>query len=654
MTNSPGESEKPFVYKSETAANRTGLLPAVRSAQAMRAAGLGHCPNCNASVPPGTSICPQCGHFLRALAKQIRCRRCGQRASSNLVICPHCGRDLVPAPSRLLVWGAPVLLVALFFAVLLSRGHNGNPITWTQNKVAASVKWVTRLGDSMAPGISIMQITPTPVTLVAQSEEQILPVAAVQVAENTQNVLTQSVTISNAAPLTSTVAAVIVATVPPTATLTDTPTVVPTAQPTASFTPLPTRTALPTATETATPVDTATVPATATTVNTPTVVQTVAAVRTTARTPVAATTPVGTKTAVAKTTPGESLVLVATATPVNAAVNGQPNSGPTTQTNIASAVAASTTLTATTKTAKASLTLVPTAPATPITTPTSPAVTSASVAPTPTTYEVQTGDTLGGIAVRFDVTNEALMAANNLTGDDIYRLRPGQSLIIPTTDSSLASVTPTTTATRTYVIQAGDTPLQIASAFGISAAELLAANNLSGDDARSLRVGQVLTIPGDDQLAAESQASPTPTAQATVTAQPTPSPTRASVEAAVVAQPKFRLDAPQLRSPESNAAISCNGNNALIWQSVPFMLDSDRFVLHLGFVNGHDTAGQETITWVLEQIQPPNNTAWNMDPGLCALAPQDLGRQWRWYVEVMGVDNQPVSLPSPYWGFSWN
>ncbi|CAN5874101.1 hypothetical protein BH10CHL1_BH10CHL1_31810 [soil metagenome] len=639
MTNYPGKSEKPFVPKSETAANKTSLLPAVKSPATAHAAGMSHCPNCNATVPSGTSICPHCGSFLRALSKQIRCRRCGQRASSNLVICPHCGRDLIAAPSRLMMWGAPVLLVALFFGVLLGRGHNGNPITWTQNKVGAGVSWIRRLGDSMAPSISITQTTPTPVVLAVNSSEQPLPVAAVQMAENSQNVLTQSVVISNVVPLvTSTVAAALVAPVVPTATVIDTATSMPTAQPTASFTPLPTRTTLPTAIATATPVATNT----ATMVNTPTVTKTATAVN----------------TPVAKSSTSRSVVLVATATPNNMTpVNGQPNAGPATQSTVTPTIAANVTQTTATKTPKAALTLVPTPAATSTTTPTAATVASASVAPK--TYEVQVGDTLGGIAFRFYVTNEALMAANQLTGDDIYRLRPGQSLIIPATDSPEASTAPTAVA-RTYVIQAGDTPLQIASAFGISAAELLAANNLSGEDARSLRVGQVLTIPGDDQVAAANQAQPTATiqptvaSQATVTSQPTPPPTaKAEVEAAA-AQPKLRLDAPQLRSPESNAAISCNGNNALIWQAVPFVLDNDRYVLHLGFVNRRDADGKETVTWVLEQIQSPNNTAWNMDPGLCALAPQDLGRQWRWYVEVIGVDNQPVSPPSPYWGFSWN
>lgn len=52
--------------------------------------------------------------------------------------------------------------------------------------------------------------------------------------------------------------------------------------------------------------------------------------------------------------------------------------------------------------------------------------------PTPTPaalYTVQPGDTLGGIAERFDTTVDELIAANGLT--DPNALQPGQSLIIP-------------------------------------------------------------------------------------------------------------------------------------------------------------------------------------------------------------------------------
>jgi LysM repeat protein len=55
------------------------------------------------------------------------------------------------------------------------------------------------------------------------------------------------------------------------------------------------------------------------------------------------------------------------------------------------------------------------------------------------------------------------------------------------------AVGPGTPEPRTYVVQAGDTPGQIARQFNVSVESLMRANNIS--DARSLRVGDRLTIP---------------------------------------------------------------------------------------------------------------------------------------------------------------
>ena len=48
---------------------------------------------------------------------------------------------------------------------------------------------------------------------------------------------------------------------------------------------------------------------------------------------------------------------------------------------------------------------------------------------TPSLYVVQSGDTLGGIAERYNVSVENLMAANNVTDPNL--LHPGQTLVIP-------------------------------------------------------------------------------------------------------------------------------------------------------------------------------------------------------------------------------
>jgi hypothetical protein len=117
------------------------------------------------------------------------------------------------------------------------------------------------------------------------------------------------------------------------------------------------------------------------------------------------------------------------------------------------------------------------------------------------------------------------------------------------------------------------------------------------------------------------------------------------------------LDAPRLRSPENGSNVSCNGNNTLAWETVNFMLPADQFLLHLGFVNGVAANGNETVAWVLEQIQASANTLWAMDPNLCGLAPQELGRKWYWYVEVIQQTNGNrvrISAPSETWAFYWN
>lgn len=608
MANHPGDRNDPFTIQNERAADKTSLLPSVRNAPTSRMTGLSRCPNCGAPLPPGTSVCPECGEFLREKAKKIRCRRCGGRASSSLMICPHCGRDLVAAPPRLFTWGAPVILVALFLVVLVGRGYQASPVAWLQNKIGASANWMKKLGDNVAPSVDVSteQTTRTPIALTINlvQKSNASSIAAAQIVTTTQD---------DPAPTTAPLPVVAI-----------TPTV--TSAPTSADTPTtaPTATSLP---PTATPVPT--VPATATATPLATATATSVAVKSTA-------------TAAAQL----ALVLVPTATSVGASA-AQPSestaTGTATKAQATKATAAS-----------ATKTIAPTStPTVPPPTATTPAPTNTSAAQN--TYVVQVGDTLNAIANRFNTDNQRIMEANGLTNEDVYRLHPGQTLIIPPNDTTNSTEIKASAAQRTYTIQAGDTPIEIANTFGISVAELLAANNLSSNDARNLRVGQVLTIPGAQQ--ADSQATPTVTVEATDTPLPSTTATSAATDtpaATPAPEAKSRLDAPHLRSPENSNSVSCSTSNALVWQSVPFMLDNDRFVLHLGFVNGHSASGAETVTWVLEQVQAPSNTAWNMDNSLCALAPQNLGRQWRWYIEVIDVNHNAVSPPSAVWGFSWN
>lgn len=563
------------------------------------------CPNCGERNHSHASICTTCGENLRVKPQKIRCRHCNQRASSILVVCPHCGRELQAAPARWLFWAAPTLLVLLFLGVLIGQGATQQPIQWAQRQAQNVINWVQELGKRMDPQFSLEDASSdasSATTPIAQGVDNgaapTPPASAAAEPAAVSLVITATQVVSAPTPL------------PATATATSAP---------------PTATEPPTATQTAT----ATPTTTATNTPSPTVTMTPTKIK-----------------AVALPTPTLSL------TPTVALVQMNLSS---TQTITPTTGVISNVLTTTVKAAATRpLLLLPTN--TPVSTPTVPATntplptfTSTPIPlPTPTpvqrTYTIQAGDTLSGIADSFNISVDTLMAANKLTEADVYALRPGDTLEIPET-GALAQPTPTNAPTptatvpaRTYTLQSGDTPGDIAERFGISVDALLEANNLSREDARRLQTGQVLIIPG-----AGAPLNSAPAAEVR------------SISTAGTGE--FRLAAPQLRSPENNSQLSCNGNDKLVWLPVDFILADDFYLLHLGFVNGVAADGKETIVWVLEQAQPANNTLWNPDVSLCGLAPQEFGRKWYWYVQVVEGKTggrTPVSPPSPLWSFRWN
>ncbi len=101
------------------------------------------------------------------------------------------------------------------------------------------------------------------------------------------------------------------------------------------------------------------------------------------------------------------------------------------------------------------------------------------------TYTVQRGDTLSGIAARFAVSQAELMKANNIVDPD--QLALGQQLRIPG-----GAVAPTAPS-QTYTVRSGDTLFAIATRFGVTMAALQAANNITNPNA--IYAGQVLKIP---------------------------------------------------------------------------------------------------------------------------------------------------------------
>jgi len=135
------------------------------------------------------------------------------------------------------------------------------------------------------------------------------------------------------------------------------------------------------------------------------------------------------------------------------------------------------------------------------------------------TVTVARGDTLSAIAARHGTTIAVLKRLNNLSGDTIF---VGQELVLPAgaaapprpDNSRTGAARPSAFGgpTGSYTVQPGDTPSGIARQYGISAAELMAANNIT--DPRRLFVGQELVVPGRPAASAAREPAAQPRSSA--------------------------------------------------------------------------------------------------------------------------------------------
>ena len=125
----------------------------------------------------------------------------------------------------------------------------------------------------------------------------------------------------------------------------------------------------------------------------------------------------------------------------------------------------------------------------------------APVAATQSSHVVAKGDSLWSIAKKYGVSVAELSAANQLAPSATLRL--GQSLLVP----SKAAAPTSPEANNTYAVKSGDTLGSIARKQGTSVASLRTANNLSGE---TLRIGQKLVIPGNATAPASAEAALAP------------------------------------------------------------------------------------------------------------------------------------------------
>lgn len=106
-------------------------------------------------------------------------------------------------------------------------------------------------------------------------------------------------------------------------------------------------------------------------------------------------------------------------------------------------------------------------------------------------YIVKPGDTLGGIAIEYNVTPDDIRRLNNLFSDEI---QVGQPLLVPVAEGVFVPGMPTPTpGPFVYAVQPGDTIGSIAIKFGKDMIELIEANGLIESDI--LSVGQEILIP---------------------------------------------------------------------------------------------------------------------------------------------------------------
>lgn len=141
-----------------------------------------------------------------------------------------------------------------------------------------------------------------------------------------------------------------------------------------------------------------------------------------------------------------------------------------------------------------------------------------STSTTATTYTVKGGDTLSGIASRFNTTYTNLAQLNHLSNPN--RIYVGQVLQLRAQDNTTAAKTTTTTntnsrpstnrqpstTTTTYTVKSGDTLSGIASRFNVTYTSLAQINHIANPN--RIYVGQQL------RLSATAQSQPTTTTKA--------------------------------------------------------------------------------------------------------------------------------------------
>ena len=148
-----------------------------------------------------------------------------------------------------------------------------------------------------------------------------------------------------------------------------------------------------------------------------------------------------------------------------------------------------------------------------------------------TYHFLRAGESLWTLSRLYEVPLDSLLTRNGFSEDIHGQLQINQPIVIPGQHESRSSqaealaaraapARPAAGSGSTHTISKGETVWDIARIYGVSAAELMAANSLSSDAVQNLREGQTLFLPGvqDDGRGRVSRPRPPRDASAHVTA----------------------------------------------------------------------------------------------------------------------------------------
>ena len=228
-------------------------------------------------------------------------------------------------------------------------------------------------------------------------------------------------------------------------------------------------------------------------------------------------------------------------------------------------------------------------------------VTNANAAvETAKTHTVQAGESMYGIAKKYNVSVDEIKAANPGISSSV---QVGQVLTIPakggakTTTQTPQNTTSTPKETIEHKVVSGETFYSIAKKYNLSVEDIKNAN----PGVAALKEGQILKVPGTAPVVEQTQVqTPTNTSTTTTTTAVTPKPANTSVEADTIQlqQDKARLETMQTPKTPTKAIPATDGKKVTESGFADVMSDNQDNPKYLAY---HKTAPIGTIIQLLNE-----------------------------------------------------